>query len=53
MISKIAKQFFSYFFGGVAGVPPAEGGSGKAVGFGAWGKAFPLFIYLLIVPRRF
>jgi hypothetical protein len=35
--------FFSYS-GGVAGVSPVEGGNGKALGFGAWGKAFPLLI---------
>jgi hypothetical protein len=33
MISKIAKQFYLLFFGGVAGVIPRRGGSGKAVGF--------------------
>jgi hypothetical protein len=42
MFLKIAGQFFSCY-GGVAGVSPAEGGSGKAVGFAAGGKAFPLF----------
>ena len=32
-------------YGGVAGGTPAEGGSGKAGGFVAWGKAFPLLCY--------
>jgi hypothetical protein len=36
---------------GVAGQSPAEGGSGKAVGFAAGGKAFPLLFILQIVKR--
>jgi hypothetical protein len=42
MIWKIAKQFLLIFFGGVAGGIPRRRGSGKAAGFEAWGKAFPL-----------
>jgi hypothetical protein len=44
MIWKKYGVFFTNY-GGVVGVSPAEGGSGKAVGFEAWGKAFPLFIF--------
>jgi hypothetical protein len=43
-VLKIAKQFFSYYGGFRGRSPLGEGGSGKAVGFAAWGKAFPLFI---------
>jgi hypothetical protein len=33
-------------YGGFRGRSPlGERGSGKAVGFEAWGKAFPLFIF--------
>jgi hypothetical protein len=33
-------------YGGVMGAQaPIEGGSGKTVGFGAWGKAFPLYSF--------
>jgi hypothetical protein len=40
MFSKIAKQFFTDYVG-LGAKPPGEGGSGKAAGFEAWGKAFP------------
>jgi hypothetical protein len=34
---------FTYLsLGALRGLSPAEGGSGKAAGFVAWGKAFPL-----------
>ncbi|MDR1902290.1 MAG: hypothetical protein LBQ88_08440 [Treponema sp.] len=38
---EIAEQFLSYY-GGVTGVSPVEGGSGKAEGFEAWGETSPL-----------
>jgi hypothetical protein len=41
MILKLRSNFTDY--GGFRGRGPlGEGGSGKAVGFVAWGKAFPL-----------
>ncbi|MDR2434222.1 MAG: hypothetical protein LBD47_06615 [Treponema sp.] len=42
MISKIATVIFTNC-GGLGAKPPGEGGSGKAAGFEAWGKAFPLY----------
>jgi hypothetical protein len=40
-------------YGGVMGAQaPIEGGSGKAVGFAAWGKAFPRLIILFLVDDR-
>jgi hypothetical protein len=44
-LGKPRSGFYLCVFGGVAGVSPAERGSGKAGGFEAGGKAFPLFIY--------
>jgi hypothetical protein len=45
MIWKKYEVFFTDY-GGVTGAQaPVEGGSGKAVGFEAWGKAFPLFYF--------
>jgi hypothetical protein len=43
MIWKNRRAVFTYLsLGALRGLSPAEGGSGKAAGFGAWGKAFPL-----------
>jgi hypothetical protein len=36
-------NFYLLFFGGVAGVIPRRGGSGKPVGFGARGRLPPLY----------
>jgi hypothetical protein len=33
--------FYLFVFGGVAGGIPRRGGSGKAAGFGAWGRLPP------------
>jgi hypothetical protein len=38
--------FSSLSLGALRGVSPAEGGSGKAVGFGAWGETSPKFTYI-------
>jgi hypothetical protein len=45
-LEKLRSSFYLFVFGGVMGAQaPIEGGSGKAVGFAARGKAFPpLFI---------
>jgi len=32
------RLFYPYYLGGVTGACPIEGGSGKAEGFGAWGR---------------
>jgi hypothetical protein len=47
-LEKLRSGFYFFVFGGVAGVSPVEGGSGKAGGFEAWGKAFPLLCFLKI-----
>jgi hypothetical protein len=45
MIWKNCGAIFTYIFGGVAGGIPRRGGSGKAVGFEAWGRLPPLYIF--------
>jgi hypothetical protein len=49
LLEKLRQQFFTYYSWGVAGVSPAEGGSGKDVGFGAGGETSPLLIILNII----
>jgi hypothetical protein len=48
MIWKTAKRFLPT----MGAQAPIEGGSGKAVGFAAWGKAFPRLIILFLVDDR-
>jgi hypothetical protein len=49
-LSILNDQIISIFLGGVVGgLPTAEGGSGKAVGFGAWRRLPPiLYVYPLM-----
>jgi hypothetical protein len=44
-------NFYFLVFGGVAGVIPRRGGSGKAVGFEAWGRLPPFYSVLMSVWR--
>jgi hypothetical protein len=47
-LEKLRSDFYLLFFGGAAGVSPAEGGSGKAVGFEAWGETSPSYYIMSI-----
>jgi hypothetical protein len=40
-LEKLRSNFYLLVFGGVAGAIPRRGGSGKAVGFEAWGRLPP------------
>jgi hypothetical protein len=45
-LGKLRSSFYFLFFGGVAGVIPRRGGSGKAAGFEAWGRLPPTFLQI-------
>jgi len=39
------RLFYPYYLGCVTGACPIEGGSGKAEGFGAWGRLPPYLLF--------
>jgi hypothetical protein len=49
-LEKPHSGFYLLVFGGVAGVIPRRGGSGKVVGFEAWGRLPP---FLEVIRRYF
>jgi hypothetical protein len=49
---KLRSNFYLFVFGGVAGGIPRRGGSGKAGGFGVWGR-LPPSLYVLKILSSF